>query len=270
MSGWAALVGLIAAAALCLWQMAENIKGENVGLTFAWAIGVAFFLLMLIGLFMVNPNEARCCSCSGGTSGRACRALRSLLAWSLCFDAFLPDDVGPRRQLPLDDACHHVSGRAHRLRAYVDELLTDARVLHRPHEGVAQIMEKIIRECIAVGRAEGASLDDALVQTILSGYRSSPDSVNSIHADRLAGRQMEIDARNGAVWLHTLSGQTADGAWQNLCDAGPDGRRQGFPIAGRPRPDGMLEEAEPGVFELVCTSAWTTFGDQIIAIPVAV
>lgn len=67
------------------------------------------------------------------------------------------------------------------------------------HEGVAQIMEKIIRECIAVGRAEGASLDEALVHTILAGYRSAPDSINSIHADRLAGRQMEIDARNGVI-----------------------------------------------------------------------
>ena len=67
------------------------------------------------------------------------------------------------------------------------------------HEGVAHVMEKIIREGIAVGRAEGASLDDALVQTIITGYRSAPDSINSIHADRLAGRQMEIDARNGVI-----------------------------------------------------------------------
>ena len=34
----------------------------------------------------------------------------------------------------------------------------------------------------------------------------------------------------------------------------PDGRRQGFPVAGRPRPDGMLEPADPGIFELACTS----------------
>jgi 2-dehydropantoate 2-reductase len=67
------------------------------------------------------------------------------------------------------------------------------------HEGVAHIMEKIIREGIAVGRAEGASLDDALVQTIITGYRSAPDSINSIHADRIAGRPMEIDARNGVI-----------------------------------------------------------------------
>lgn len=76
-------------------------------------------------------------------------------------------------------------------------LLKPAVIAH--HDGVAQIMEKIIRECIAVGRAEAASLDDSLVQTIIAGYRSVPDSINSIHADRLGGRRMEIDARNGVI-----------------------------------------------------------------------
>ena len=71
---------------------------------------------------------------------------------------------------------------------------------------------------------------------------------------RIDAVERDPDAKRGTVWLHTFLGQTADGAWQNLCDAGPDGRRQGFPIAGRPRADGMLEDAEPGTFELVCTS----------------
>jgi 2-dehydropantoate 2-reductase len=67
------------------------------------------------------------------------------------------------------------------------------------HEGVAQIMQMIIRECIAVGRAEGAVLDDSLAESIVAGYRSTPDSINSLHADRLAGRPMEIEARNGVI-----------------------------------------------------------------------
>lgn len=67
------------------------------------------------------------------------------------------------------------------------------------HDGVAQIMEAIIRECIAVGRAEGATLDDALATSIVAGYRSTPASINSLHADRIAGRRMEIDARNGVI-----------------------------------------------------------------------
>jgi 2-dehydropantoate 2-reductase len=35
---------------------------------------------------------------------------------------------------------------------------------------------------------------------VLQGYRAAPpDSVNSLHADHAAGRQTEIDARNGAI-----------------------------------------------------------------------
>lgn len=68
------------------------------------------------------------------------------------------------------------------------------------HDGAAEIMAAIVRECIAVGRAEGTVLDDSLAETVVAGYRdSAPDSINSIHADRLAGRPMEIDARNGVI-----------------------------------------------------------------------
>ena len=68
------------------------------------------------------------------------------------------------------------------------------------HEGVADIMRAIVRECIAVGRAEGAQLDDAIADQVVNGYRSAPpDSVNSLHADRAAGRPMETDARNGVI-----------------------------------------------------------------------
>jgi 2-dehydropantoate 2-reductase len=67
-------------------------------------------------------------------------------------------------------------------------------------EPVGEIMRLLMRECIAVGRAEGAILDDALAEEVLAGYRKGPaDSVNSLLADRLAGRPLEIDARNGAV-----------------------------------------------------------------------
>ncbi len=67
------------------------------------------------------------------------------------------------------------------------------------HDGIARIMESIIRECIAVGRAEGATLDDSIVSNVIEGYKRTPDAINSIHADRMAGRQMEIDARNGVI-----------------------------------------------------------------------
>jgi 2-dehydropantoate 2-reductase len=68
------------------------------------------------------------------------------------------------------------------------------------HDGVAEIMRAIVRECVAVGRAEGAQLDDSMAEQVVTGYRSAPpDSVNSLHADRAAGRPMESDARNGVI-----------------------------------------------------------------------
>jgi 2-dehydropantoate 2-reductase len=68
------------------------------------------------------------------------------------------------------------------------------------HDGVAQLMRDIVRECVAVGRAEGATLADSMPDEIVERMRRSPrDSGNSIYADRLAARPMEYDARNGVI-----------------------------------------------------------------------
>ncbi|HET7537258.1 MAG TPA: 2-dehydropantoate 2-reductase [Candidatus Didemnitutus sp.] len=67
-------------------------------------------------------------------------------------------------------------------------------------EAIADLARQIVRECIAVGRAEGAKLDDSLVEWVIQSYRDAPaDSVNSLHGDRIAGRVTEIDARNGVI-----------------------------------------------------------------------
>lgn len=67
-------------------------------------------------------------------------------------------------------------------------------------EPIAALTRGIVRECLAVGRAEGAALDDGIVEAVVEGARRAPgDSLNSLIADRMAGRPMEIDARNGAV-----------------------------------------------------------------------
>lgn len=67
-------------------------------------------------------------------------------------------------------------------------------------EAIGEIARGIVREVIAVGRAEGAVLDDSLAETVLAGYRAAPpDAINSLHADRAAGRPTEIDARNGVI-----------------------------------------------------------------------
>jgi 2-dehydropantoate 2-reductase len=67
-------------------------------------------------------------------------------------------------------------------------------------QALGQIVLDIIAEVIAVGRAEGAKLDGDLGPQILSRFRSAPpDSINSITADRLAARPMEVEARNGVI-----------------------------------------------------------------------
>jgi 2-dehydropantoate 2-reductase len=67
-------------------------------------------------------------------------------------------------------------------------------------ESVGGIARGLASECVAVGRAEGARLDSNAVEDVLELYRRNPpDTVNSIHADRLSGRRMEVDARNGVI-----------------------------------------------------------------------
>lgn len=63
-----------------------------------------------------------------------------------------------------------------------------------------QVMRALVTECVAVGKAEGAELDDGIAEAVIRHYCASPpDSLNSMHADRRAGRPMEWDARNGVV-----------------------------------------------------------------------
>jgi 2-dehydropantoate 2-reductase len=77
-------------------------------------------------------------------------------------------------------------------------LLQPAGAMHDPKLG--ELLGAMVRECMAVGRAEGAVFEDGLPEKILAGQRAAPaDAMNSIHADRAAGRPMELDARNGVI-----------------------------------------------------------------------
>jgi 2-dehydropantoate 2-reductase len=79
--------------------------------------------------------------------------------------------------------------------ALVDE---PAGVMRR--DEAVQLAKQIVREVIAVGRAEGADLADTLADSVVAGYQAAPvDGMNSLHADRRAGRPSEIDARNGII-----------------------------------------------------------------------
>jgi 2-dehydropantoate 2-reductase len=64
---------------------------------------------------------------------------------------------------------------------------------------------QMIAECAAVGRAEGATLRDSIGEEVLALYACHPaDSVNSLLAERLAGRRMEWDAR---IWAIVRKGE---------------------------------------------------------------
>jgi 2-dehydropantoate 2-reductase len=88
--------------------------------------------------------------------------------------------------------CHNAAGVLSAL------LLQPSGVMH--DEAIGETALQIVRECITVGRAQGATLGDDVAEAVLQAYRAAPaDGINSLHADRLAGRPMEIDARNGVI-----------------------------------------------------------------------
>jgi 2-dehydropantoate 2-reductase len=67
-------------------------------------------------------------------------------------------------------------------------------------EAMGETALQIIRECAAVARAEGAHLEENVAELVLAAQRAAPaDSINSMLADRKAGRPGEIDARNGVI-----------------------------------------------------------------------
>jgi len=67
-------------------------------------------------------------------------------------------------------------------------------------ETMGEVALEIIRECAAVAKAEGAKLEENIAETILSAQRTAPaNGINSMLADRQAGRPVEIDARNGVI-----------------------------------------------------------------------
>jgi 2-dehydropantoate 2-reductase len=89
--------------------------------------------------------------------------------------------------------CLNVAGGA--ITALTDRTL---EVMHQP--GVARLARDLILECVAVGRAAGAILDEGLADEIVASMIEGPgDAGTSLLADRRAGRPLEADARNGAV-----------------------------------------------------------------------
>jgi hypothetical protein len=114
-----------------------------------------------------------------------------------------------------------------------------------------------VQSVAVAGTAFVATLNDgrAMHSADLVGAVLTIDTSSGRLRLRIDTVERDPDAVTGSVWLHSFSVPAADGTWRNLCDAGPDGRRQGFPLAFRPRePDGAMEPAPPGIFELICTA----------------
>jgi len=67
-------------------------------------------------------------------------------------------------------------------------------------DDIAGVGRALALETFAVARAEGADLPDAAVDELLAWFSGlPPDAGTSILADRLAGRPLEWDARNGVI-----------------------------------------------------------------------
>jgi 2-dehydropantoate 2-reductase len=62
------------------------------------------------------------------------------------------------------------------------------------------LARRLAAECVAVGRAEGARLGDETVEEVIDQLTAMPpDMGTSMLFDRLAGRRLEWDARNGVI-----------------------------------------------------------------------
>ncbi len=71
-------------------------------------------------------------------------------------------------------------------------------VFHAP--GIADLARGILRECLAVGRADGADLGDDVVEAQMQAFFAAPPyETNSMFDDFIAGRDIEWDARNGVI-----------------------------------------------------------------------
>jgi 2-dehydropantoate 2-reductase len=64
---------------------------------------------------------------------------------------------------------------------------------------VRRLAERLAAECVAVGRAEGAQLDESVAAEAVAELAARPGAGSSILTDRLAGTPLEWEARNAVV-----------------------------------------------------------------------
>ena len=79
-------------------------------------------------------------------------------------------------------------------------VLTGRRAGMFAREDITALGLAYLRECLQVARAEGAALSDSVPEEIIAGFHRAPaDLSTSILIDRLHGRPLEWDIRNGVV-----------------------------------------------------------------------
>lgn len=79
-------------------------------------------------------------------------------------------------------------------------VLTGRRAGMFAREEITALGLAYLHECLLVARAEGAALGDSVPQEIIAGFHRAPaDLSTSILIDRLNGRPLEWDIRNGVV-----------------------------------------------------------------------
>jgi 2-dehydropantoate 2-reductase len=67
-------------------------------------------------------------------------------------------------------------------------------------DDVAALAREYLAECLAVARAEGATLGNSVIDEIVDMLARSPeDLTTSMLTDREAGRPLEWDIRNGVI-----------------------------------------------------------------------
>ena len=67
-------------------------------------------------------------------------------------------------------------------------------------DDVAALARRYLAECLAVARAEGANLGDAVIDEIVGMLGKAPEDITtSILTDREADRRLEWDIRNGVI-----------------------------------------------------------------------